>query len=793
MPFRNLDADYDNEITEIESAFHTHSKAVLVTILPDGKKGRPRGNRKDQQWTLAEAEALRQPNERVKLMVNLAATDFFCLDIDKEGTGYYNDLIASLPVFDYALYSHGTTKGYHALFRKQHWNMEGIKRAVNVNKQWSIDLITDCLYVDPDEQWSGAFGEWTTKDLTEVFDNGLPVASNISNNLSTVIMTEVPFDPQSVSAEINDAFSTDMGTWRVVNETQDQVELENDSTRCCSSPDCVHCEPSHSRIYFNGLFINTQCFSHNSRTIRLTDQKAEYLGALLGIENQELANRKLMLEEGKNQLAKIAIEDKLMIFRTDINDSYSLCEKIEPYLKKKLRFSQNNWYALGCDNLWKQIPEPLRVIQDMVRTGLNNNRKALTKKLDDSDSKENIDEMKDLLDCWKLIDKPSFTSQVKKNLMSFLDDERFVDLLDKNKYKIAYKNGTWDIKTNTFTKGFLPTDYITQKLDFDYEDSNNAEEEEWLRHILWGILNRSDEHLEYVLDTLGYALSGDASKYQHFYNWVGQRAGNGKSTILESLEQAFPVYVGKGDTQIIETDYKNKHKLIPIFAKKRIVHLPEQKDGKKCDGKMFKLLSEGGSMETEVLYGNTKTYPINGKAFLVSNYTLNFDKCDKGCERRLQQAEFCMEFREEFTHDNIAEGKFVADLKLQEKIVSKRGSLLKILMRHAHKVYAEGMSPPPKEFLAAKSETIATNTEEHEWFRDNLDEVEGATTSKQEIIAAYGNDTDKKLTNRQLTDIMKAIGLFKYYDPNGRKRVGGKQQKGVFVGLKLGFDDNDFE
>jgi len=172
---------------------------------------------------------------------------------------------------------------------------------------------------------------------------------------------------------------------------------------------------------------------------------------------------------------------------------------------------------------------------------------------------------------------------------------------------------------------------------------------------------------------------------------------------------------------------------------------------------------------------------------------LNFDKCDKGCERRLQQAEFCMEFREEFTQDNIAEGKFVADLKLQEKIVSKRASLLKILMRHAHKVYTEGMSTPPKEFLAAKSETIATNTEEHDWFRDNLDEVEGATTSKQEIISAYGAETDKKLTNRQLTDIMKSIGLFKYYDPNGRKRVDGKQQKGIFVGIKLGFDDNDFE
>ena len=793
------------DVKELEECIKQNSKCVVVfitNIKPDGTGTKIlKGNHKNQHWSLEEAQSKleyfsKEPeypdNGRVMYMFDMSETEYFCIDSDlvsygDVGKDYRASMGHEFLALENSLICDGTQKGYHMFYKKQDcWDMSGIPTMTKINKKWELDLITQCVLVNPDAEFDGGIFEWELNDMAAVFDNGLPKPRQQQTGQdANVKITETTWDATEFMNER--VYERDMGDWSWQIEQNGSVKFWNSSGRCCSEPDHVH-DPKqdHSCVFFNkGMFLTATCWSHDSRKLRISSQNMEYLRNCLGIED--------IVQGLSDDLAKVALEDKLMISRNDINDSVSLCEKIRKVIWTKLRFSKGKWYALEETNLWKQIQEPHYVIQKVVRTGLHNNRKELAKQLDEKDTDENIAELKGQLECFKLIDRPSFTTQVKKTLMCLINDDEFETKLDVLPYKIAYKNGIWNIKSNTFTEGFTPDDYITQTLDFNYEPETSKADEEWILEKIWSIMNRSIEHRDYLLETLGYALSGNPEKYQQFYNWVGQKAGNGKSTIMEVLEKSYPIYVGKGDTQIIEADYSKKHKLIPMFEKRRIVHLAEMDKKKKIDAKMFKLLSEGGSIDCEELFATTKTYNINAKPFLVSNHTINFNNCDKGCERRLMHVQFNMSFRDTFKEDNIARGEFVADLGLTDKMVNRKQALMKVLMRYAHKVYNEGMMEVPQEFAAEKAETIATNTESNCWFTDNLEVVEGEKTAKATILQAYTEDTGKKMSNSEFRDTMKALGYFKYYEPQEKITVDGKRLKGVFVGIKLVSNDEDGE
>ena len=59
--------------------------------------------------------------------------------------------------------------------------------------------------------------------------------------------------------------------------------------------------------------------------------------------------------------------------------------------------------------------------------------------------------------------KGGFNAQVKKYLMTYLENGNFFELLDNCKYKLAFKNGIFNMKTMTFDEGITQTDYISKK------------------------------------------------------------------------------------------------------------------------------------------------------------------------------------------------------------------------------------------------------------------------------------------------------------------------------------------
>ena len=467
--------------------------------------------------------------------------------------------------------------------------------------------------------------------------------------------------------------------------------------------------------------------------------------------------------------------------------SYGVCEVSTQYISHTIKFCSDKWYVLDENNLWKEKKEPLPYITKILRRGLLNYKKVLDKQLeecyDDTERREIITkQIKNNLDNYAVIDKSSYSSQLKKNLTGFINDDLFKTKLDCNKYKIAYSNGIYDIKTKLFRYGIYPTDYLTKTLDFPYDiNMIKKNHKDWIMDEFKKICNNNKTHLDYLFSILGYALSGDASRYQHFYYCIGQLAGNGKSALFEGLAKCFGCYVSNVESQLLEADYSKKHKLMPNLSQYRIIFLNEMKKKAKIDAKMVKLIADGSSMNNEVMYGTNEIINITCKGFLLSNHLPDFDDLDKGVLRRYTHLQFDSEFRPEYTKDNPKRLKFIADPEFIDKLYRKRDTFLSILLDYAKQVVDNGLPKPPKEFNEEKTICMETNNEIPEFIASIIVEKDSKNVSKQAIIDIVKQERNITINSKNVIDYMKQLGYGKKYDKGKMKN----RIRGVYVGLDI--------
>ena len=496
----------------------------------------------------------------------------------------------------------------------------------------------------------------------------------------------------------------------------------------------------------------------------------------------------------KNKLEKYIYKDFILY---DILDTYYICEQYNTYISKSIKYCNDLWYVLDSKtNLWKNVKEVQPYFLKILRIGLSNGKSILDKKFQealDTDDNENIKSIQEKVEKqmknYTLIDKNSFCGQFKKNITEFITDNEFDNKLDCNMYYFAFKNGIYNMKNKTFRDGIYPTDYLTKTLDFDYSEERNTADMDWYKMELTKIMNNNATHLEFLLSILGQALTGDSEKYKYFYFCIGQLAGNGKSTIFSTLENIFSCYVKCVESNILETDYSKKHKIMPSFKTNRIVYLDEMKKGKKIDSKYVKLIADGKLYENEVLFGTTNTFKIQAKAFLLLNHMTDFDAMDLGVYRRYTHLQFDSEFdvlnKYKLKEDNYEKLKFIPDLKFTDRMIEKKLALTHILLDYAYETYINGIPPMPIEFEEQKELMNDCNAEINEWLETIIYKDSNEKTSKQEIIDRYKSDFNKSIENKEVIDIMKQLGYAKYYNNNTTKNINGVRYRGVYVGVGL--------
>merc|ERR1712178_662791 len=234
-------------------------------------------------------------------------------------------------------------------------------------------------------------------------------------------------------------------------------------------------------------------------------------------------------------------------------------------------------------------------------------------------------------------------NEIRKDYQQLCVNNEFPKVLNVHPYQIAFQNGIYDLRQRTFREGIRDTDYLTYTLDYDYEPVNDLKKTVQVLHLLKMICNFNEEHMDYYLSILAYALLGIPHKEKSIYFLLGQSADNGKSTLFNVLSSILPIYVKSLDSQAMEESYEKKHKWIKAAQGTRIVWIDELRKNKRQDTSMLKKIGDGMSLDAEILYGTTETIPIHFKLFIISNHSPTFLH-DKGMENRLRVLKFRSRF-----------------------------------------------------------------------------------------------------------------------------------------------------
>ena len=477
----------------------------------------------------------------------------------------------------------------------------------------------------------------------------------------------------------------------------------------------------------------------------------------------------------------------------NIENTYELSKNFYPIFLKEVKFCNNEWIVLNkSNNLWNKVKKPNIYLYRKLIIGLDNFKKDLETELKKA---QEIDD-DELIKCYKkkielhnknylTIDHTGWINRFKDNLAEFVKDDEFESKLDNNPYKIAFKNGIYDIKTKVFDKKIQPSYYLSKTLDFDFNENVDNENIKYIHNEITKICNMNENCKEYYLSILAYSLCGDPSKYEDMYCLIGQSASNGKSKLIEALMEIFPIYVGKSNVKVLESTFDKKHKFILDFAKYRILYLNEFDEKKMIDSATFKDLADGDTYSNEVLFGTTDSIKLKAKPFITSNYTPKFDKQDKGVERRYKHLQFNSVFGDEEDIENL---KFKKNRNFKQEIINRRNELVHILLSYAHNIYHNGLPAYPKEYEEEKKSILGMNNEFGDWF-DSANNYyfftkKGKYASSHLLLNEYNryaleNNLETIHKNRVFVDKMKQLG-FKY---DRQKYISGK--KGAIEGMYI--------
>lgn len=289
--FKATDPDFQNDA---DALFSLPKKAVIVSYDETGKKVID-GNYNATCWTYEEAKkklinkySKTRCNPEIKFMVDLTNSGIVCIDIDVNLKWGMCDVMNEYPVFDYCMWSEGTTKGFHCFFKlnEVHQFVTRTKRMIRINEKYAVDLITSHILMSPHEKLCGLMGDYESKELEKIFtDKPFPTAPKKSKSNPTPVSV-ADTDEDALSVFMNDILGADYENWSYDKE---HFRFKSSSNRCCVESNHVHSTQDHSCIYFNdGKYLQATCVgTHGTKKINLNPDKAYRLRQICGIKNAD--------------------------------------------------------------------------------------------------------------------------------------------------------------------------------------------------------------------------------------------------------------------------------------------------------------------------------------------------------------------------------------------------------------------------------------------------------------------------------------------------------------------------
>ena len=482
------------------------------------------------------------------------------------------------------------------------------------------------------------------------------------------------------------------------------------------------------------------------------------------------------------ELWKDEYDEKYYISTDDLEDNYKISQIIAPRLKSTLILCFKQWYMLNDKTqLWSNEKYPSFYITKEVRKYIDYSNAILVNKIkketDEKKKDELIEKSKEYLKAYKTINASGFNNKLAEYLMPQLTDNTLLEKLNVNSGCLSFQNGILDLETQEFRYGLLWDDYLTEdgiiKYDYDeayYTTPAHKEKYEWFKNKVKEIANNTDDHLNYYQVLLGFSFIGKPELEKMMMFMIDKSGGegdNGKSLMFELLTDIMPCYVYKTDATMIEDGNTKTHKQIIKTDKKRIVWLDEMRKKKVLNHKLLKILGEGSSTETEIVYGTSYHLVIYYKLFMLSNHLPNIGQGEDAVFNRAKQFSFRSHFDRsgKRTEPIPEELKFIADPKLGEKLRTEYvNELFRFIIDGAYTYYKQGIKVP-SDFTKDIEETHDKNDGIGEWV--NTHTIADATErlSKKCVMEQTGGKYD-------LADINKTFA-----------RKGYKYEKGLTFGM----------
>ena len=133
-------------------------------------------------------------------------------------------------------------------------------------------------------------------------------------------------------------------------------------------------------------------------------------------------------------------------------------------------------------------------------------------------------------------------------------DPNFNNNLDANPYLLGFKNGVYDFKQKCFRQS-NQNDYITFSTGYDYIDYDESHSQVQEIYDFLSKIITNTKVREYLLKVLGKSLLGIPD--EKFYIWTGLSGANGKSTLVNFIEQTLGDYSTSVDVSLLTNKRAN--------------------------------------------------------------------------------------------------------------------------------------------------------------------------------------------------------------------------------------------
>lgn len=452
----------------------------------------------------------------------------------------------------------------------------------------------------------------------------------------------------------------------------------------------------------------------------------------------------------------------------------TICDEYITDISKNLKYSNEKWYVChSITKLWSEYKTPEKFILDYIKNLL----KSCPEKI-------------------KIFEKNSFLDLFKKCLSTSLRDDNFYKKLSTPKNNIAFKNGLYDLKNKKFQKGFLPDNYICKTLSYNFNRKfkSNEENKKIIINEIKKICNNDDDYINYIFRLFGYVMTGLSSEVQEFYSFIGQKGGNGKSTLINILNNLFDIYIKTLTSKCLEADYSKSHKDFADISSYRIIFSEEFKKGKSLNEQLIKTIRDGKSMTNEIMYGTSENIELQGKLIILSNNTLDFTS-DGGMSRGYREIQFNSRFVPDYETTDFKDEVlcFQSDPKFADKFKEPeyRDELLYILLDYSNKYYTDGLKTP-KFIIQASKRTCELQGDNFSSFYETYIKFEKSEfLFIKDLNEKYIEIFKKSVNIKEIKDEFKKKSELIEYDKDKRsKKIDGEDKKrGGFTNIRIKTQD----